>query len=65
MSTELVVSILAGSFTFLGLCVYCHWKKLQRQEKELDEISQIIVMIIDELNSETRERSGLHPYDQI
>ena len=65
MVVEIVVSILAISFTSLGVSVYCHWKKLQRQEKKLDEISQIIVMIVDELNTETRERSGLHPYDQI
>jgi hypothetical protein len=57
MVLEIVVSILVVSFTSLGLSVYCHWRKLQRQEKELEKITKVVIMIVDELSVETRERS--------
>jgi hypothetical protein len=76
MVLEIVVSILVVSFTSLGLSVYCNWKKLQRQEKELEKITKVVIMIVDELSVETRERScildiqpidktNLSPFDQV
>lgn len=56
MMIEIVISILVGGFTCLGLIVYSNWKKLQMQEKELEEITSIVVIIIDELTTEIREQ---------
>jgi len=67
MVLEIVVSILVVSFTSLGLSVYCHWKKLQRQENELEKITKVVIMIADELSVETRQRScilDIQPIDE-
>ena len=65
MLEEIVISLLVISLSCLGLIVYCHWRKLQKQEKEIEEISNIMVMVVEELNAETRERSGILSTEEV
>ncbi len=65
MVIEIVVSILALSLTSLGLVVYCHWKKLQKQDRDLKNIGNMIVKIVKDFDTTTRERSVIEPLDQV
>jgi hypothetical protein len=65
MVIELIVSILVVSVTTLALCAHDHWKKLQRHDKELKRIGKMLVVIVEEVKTESRERSRFDPCDQV
>ncbi len=53
----MIVSMLVVGFTCVAMSVYSHWKQLQKQDQEIREISELLVMIVNDIEIQTRDRS--------
>lgn len=56
MYVTLSISILCIGFFIVACCIYRHYKK---QKKEEEYISDLIVIIAENIQEQTRQRSGL------
>ncbi len=56
ITIEVIISILVIGLTVIGCISYCNVKRLQKRDKEFEKI---LVMIVNEINVQTREHSGV------